>query len=134
MPAESKVTVKALKGIFLHSRKMNEMVRFYRAIGLAPVKQFTHDDLLHVQLRAPGFDLWILEGNAGKAPKPHAAGSTWLCLRVSAIDAAVRAATRAGARIFFKRESRGEKRAVLLDPDGRAVDLTQRVGRAPRKA
>lgn len=43
MPAETKVTVKALKGIFLHSRKMNEMLRFYRAIGLAPVKQFTHD-------------------------------------------------------------------------------------------
>ncbi len=118
----------------MHSRKMNEMVRFYRAIGLPPVKQFAHDDLLHVQLRAPAFDLWILEGDAGKAPKPHGAGSTWLCLQVSAIDAAVRAAKQAGGRILFQRESGGVKRAVLLDPDGRAVDLTQRVGRTTRKA
>jgi predicted enzyme related to lactoylglutathione lyase len=124
------VTVQGLTEVYMHSRRMKEMVRFYRAIGLPPVKQFTHDDALHVQCRAPGFDLWILEGGPGKAPKPHGAGSTWLCLKVTGLKAAVAGAKRAGGTVLFERESPGKRRAVVLDPDGRAVDLTEAVARA----
>lgn len=129
MPSKRVVSVMALNKVFFHSRKIGEMVRFYRAIGLPPIKRFRHDGFDHVQCKAPGFELWILEGEDGKAPKPHGAGSTWIGFEVASLTAMMAAAQRAKARVLFTRDTAAERRVVLLDPDGRPVDLTERTTR-----
>lgn len=129
MPTKSAGGVKALNKVFFHSRRIDAMVRFYRAIGLPPVRRFRHDGFLHVQCKAPGFELWLLEGEKDRAPKPHGAGSTWIGFEVTSLQAVMAAARRAGARVLFTRETSAERRAVLLDPDGRPVDLTERTTR-----
>lgn len=129
MPSKHVAGVKALNKVFFHSRKIGEMVRFYRAVGLPPIRRFRHDGFLHVECKAPGFELWILEGEDDQAPKPHGAGSTWIGFEVASLTAVMAAARRAKARVFLTRDTTAERRAVLLDPDGRPVDLTERTTR-----
>lgn len=129
MPSKHVAGVKALNKVFFHSRKIGEMVRFYRAVGLPPIRRFRHDGFLHVECKAPGFELWILEGEDDQAPKPHGAGSTWIGFEVASLTAVMAAARRAKARVLFTRDTIAERRAVLLDPDGRPVDLTERTTR-----
>jgi len=129
MPSKHVAGVKALNKVYFHSRKIGEMVRFYRAIGFPPIKRFRHDGFEHVQCKAPGFELWILEGEDGQAPKPHGAGSTWIGLEVASLNAVMAAARHAKARVLFTRDTTAERRAVLLDPDGHPVDLTERTTR-----
>ncbi len=133
MPSKHVSGVKSLNKVFFHSRKIGEMVRFYRALGLPPIRRFRHDGFLHVECKAPGFELWILEGEDDQAPKPHGAGSTWIGFEVASLAAVMAAARRTNARVLFTRDLAAERRVVFLDPDGRPVDLTERTTRRRRR-
>jgi hypothetical protein len=125
--ARRAVAIRSICSLLLHTRRVDEVVRFYKAIGVEMGRKFTHDGLLHVQGNVPGLQqFWILQGDPGKAPKPHGAGSTWIGFEVDDLDSALQAAGRLKAKVMFTRKTPPVFRGVVLDPDGRAVELTQR--------
>jgi lactoylglutathione lyase len=127
-----------LKGVYVDAlivttSRLREVAAFYRALGL-PLEEERHDDgPLHYACELGPVHFAIYEataGGAGDAPGRRMAGSTLVGFQVASLEDAVAAARDAGSRVEVAPEDvPWGRRAVVIDPDGRCVELNQAAGR-----
>jgi predicted enzyme related to lactoylglutathione lyase len=99
--------------------------RFYETLGLSFAVEQHETGALHYSCALGETVLEIYPGHEARAPEANSGGATMLGLSVKDVDAACAAATTGGAKIRRVPTGSGAgRRAVLEDPDGRVVELT----------
>ena len=105
---------------------MEATLAFYRALGLAFTEEQHGNGPVHHSCDMGGTVLEIYPGTDGNAPDRRAGGATMLGFRVASIDATLVDLQKLGASVITPpRDSQWGRRAVVADPDGRAVEITQ---------
>lgn len=115
--------------VVLFSADAERTIAFYRALGV-PLEAEDHGDGdRHAACDVGPVHLAVLssaEGGPG-APRMRANGSTFTGFYVESLDAALSALSAVGATVLVDHQVREWGcRAVLEDPDGRAVEVNQR--------
>lgn len=120
----------------LFSADATRTIAFYRALGVPLDVEDHGDGLLHAACDVGEVHVAILpsdESGAGSddsragAPRMRASGSTFAGFYVQSLDAALGALVALGAPVLVDHQVREWGcRAVLEDPDGRAVEVNQR--------
>ena len=102
------------------------MLRFYRAAGLEFIEEQHGAGPVHYSSDLSGTILEIYPGADGVAPDRKAGGATMIGFYVKSLDATLTALEALQAEVVSgAKEGPWGKRAVVLDPDGRAIDLTE---------
>jgi len=132
-----------LGALILFAADLAHTVAFYRALGV-PLAEERHEDgpahfacelgPVHLAVFAaepgsPAPDSPAPSGRTGRAPSFRAGGSTFPGFAVPSIETALGAARALGAPVLQEpAEYPWGTRAVIEDPDGRAIELFQRPG------
>ncbi|HLF05652.1 MAG TPA: VOC family protein [Thermoplasmata archaeon] len=106
------------------------MVGFYRAIGVPLVEETHEGGPLHWACDVRGIHFAIFASrarrNTRQASRHRSPGSTMIGVYVDSLPKALRAVRRLRARVVRGPERRPwGRRIVVLDPDGRGVEITQ---------
>lgn len=110
-------------------------IDFYRALGVGLEGEDHGDGVAHAAADVGGVHFAVLAAPdsfppaqpAGSAPAWRAGGSTFVGLYVESLDDVLSAVMREGATILAGHQVREWGcRAVVEDPDGRAVEINQR--------
>ena len=112
----------------LFSRRPDEVVAFYRALGVALEGEDHGDRVVHHAADVGGIHVAVLPANEGDGADPawRAAGTTFVGVWVDSLDGTVAALERAGADLLRSHEQcEWGCRVVVRDPDGRAVEVNQ---------
>jgi predicted enzyme related to lactoylglutathione lyase len=100
--------------------------RFYEALGLTFTPEQHENGVLHYACELGGTVIEIYPGKAASPPDANSAGATMIGLRVADLDRAYVTVTTQGAKSRrAPADSSLGRRAVVEDPDGRVVELTQ---------
>jgi catechol 2,3-dioxygenase-like lactoylglutathione lyase family enzyme len=114
--------------IVLLSDHLDETVAFYRSLGV-PLEEEDHGGgVMHAAGELNGLHLAVLACR-GASPSPtwRSGGSTFVGFWVQSLEEVVAALQVTGAEVLAGHERREWGcRVVLLDPDGRAVEINQR--------
>ena len=115
--------------VVLHAADLHATVAFYRALGL-PLGDEEHDEgPVHIACDLGSAHFAVFEGRPGAAPPFKTAGSTMLGFRAEVLDEAWAAAQAAGLEVVMEpHDVPWGRRFVLLDPDGRRVEINQAPG------
>jgi lactoylglutathione lyase len=112
--------------IVLRTAKLDPLLAFYRALGMEFVQEQHGVGPVHYSCQLGCTVLEIYPGVDGAAPPRQNGGATMLGFRVVSLDASLAALTQLGAQVVTPpRDSPWGRRAVVMDLDGRAVELTQ---------
>jgi predicted enzyme related to lactoylglutathione lyase len=121
--------VHAIDAFVCWTRDLDRCVRFYRALGLMLVEERHDEGPLHFacELGSAHFAIYAAESGPG-APPRRSAGASQLGFQIAGdLEATLEQALAAGGTMLVALEDvPWGKRAVLQDPDGRAVELNQR--------
>lgn len=120
--------IRNVSAIVLWTARMREVVAFYEAIGLQLAAEQHEDGPPHWACDIGGIHFAIYEQDEGDSPPPEyqSAGASLLGFDVDALDEVYRAAKTVGARVLIRPEEvPWGRRAVVLDPDGRTVELNE---------
>ena len=121
------MAAKYVDALVLRAADVTKAVEFYRAIGV-PLEEERHDDgPLHYacELGPVHFAIYPAEPGGGH-PERLSAGATQVGFQVESVEAAVEAAVGLGARVVVRPDDYPwGRRAVVEDPDGRAVELNK---------
>lgn len=99
---------------------------FYRALGLDFVEERHGSGPVHFSSDLGGVLLEIYPGEPGRAPERKSAGSTLLGFRVASIERVMSALAPLSTRVLSgPTETTWGRRAVVEDPDGRAIELRE---------
>ncbi len=111
----------------LFAADLERTVSFYRLLGI-PLEQERHDDgPAHAASELGSVHFAVYEGSPAAPPGFRQAGSTFAGFQVDSLDDAVAALAGWGAEVLIAHEVRPWScRAVVTDPDGRAVEINQR--------
>ena len=111
--------------LVLYARVPARTAGFYRALG---VEFETRSDGRHVGA-VEGLTIAIVEGRPGEIAAAMAVpGATMVGFRVASVDEAILAVHQLGGTIVRHTEALDwGRRAVVADPDGRAVELTDEI-------
>jgi lactoylglutathione lyase len=118
----------AVSSIVLFAGDAERTGAFYRALGV-PLEAEDHGDgPVHLAADLDGVHFAVFEGSDPGRDQPwRCAGSTFAGLYVESLDNTVGALRAFGARVLAEHEERDWGcRAVVEDPDGRAVEISQR--------
>ena len=117
----------------LFAADLERTADFYRLLGiaLAPERHASdpeHDDgPAHAATELGPVHFAVYEGPAGTSPGFRTAGSTFAGFYVDSLDDAVAAVAGLGSPVLVAHEVRPWGcRAIVTDPDGRAVEVNQR--------
>lgn len=120
------VTGPDLNLLVVRSPQHGVLRRFYEALGVRFVDEQHGRGPAHASATLPsGLVFELYPSNAGGGPGAGTALDVRLGFAVDDVDTVVDAALAAGGTV----RSRGEGRALLVDPDGRAVEVTAQVAR-----
>ena len=109
---------------------MDATLALYRALGLTFTQEQHDAGPIHHSCNVGGTVLEIYPGGEGDAPDRRASGATSLGFRVASVDAVLSALKPLGTAILTPpRDSQWGRRAVVADPDGRAVEIVSSNGR-----
>ena len=121
--------IKGVAAIVLWTARVKEVEAFYRELGF-PLRESQHDDgPVHwtCELGGVHFAIYPQEDGGDTPPEYRAAGASLLGFEVESLDETYRAAKRVGAGVLIRPEEvPWGRRAVILDPDGRTVELNER--------
>ena len=123
--------VTGVASVVLFSRRPDEVVAFYRALGVALEGEDHGDGVVHRAADVGGIHVAVLPANEadegdGADPAWRAAGTTFVGLWVDSLDETADALERAGAEFLRSHEQcEWGCRVVVRDPDGRAVEVNQ---------
>ena len=116
----------SLSLVTLRSANMETALSFYRALGFEFVEEQHGNGPRHHSSKAGSTVLEIYPGDPGRAPERKSAGATLIGFGVANLDQALTSLTQLGAPVLTPaKESPWGRRAVVADPDGRAVDLSE---------
>lgn len=126
--------IRGVSAIVLWTARTREVVAFYAALGF-PLAAEGHDDgPVHWACEVGAVHFAIYEQDEGDSPPPEyqSAGASVMGFEVDDLDAVYRAAKTVGARVLIRPEEvPWGRRAVILDPDGRTVELNEMGTRTP---
>jgi lactoylglutathione lyase len=113
--------------IVLRAADLDRTLLFYKTFGLEFVHEQHGNDPVHYSCELGDTVIEIYPGKPGSAPDRKAAGATMIGLRVENIDQIVHALESGGTVILSApQDGPWGRRAVIQDPDGRAVELSTR--------
>lgn len=118
--------IRGVDALVLWTPRLAEAAAFYRALGL-PLEEERHDDgPVHFACELGPVHFALYASPPGQAPGRTAGGATQLGFRVESLERALAAARAAGAPVVVEpQEVPWGRRVVVLDPDGRAVELNE---------
>jgi lactoylglutathione lyase len=120
----------AVSSIVLFAGDAERTAAFYRALGVALEVEDHGDGPEHLAVDLQGVHFAIFRGAgdaAGRLPELREAGSAFVGFYVESLDRAVDAVRGLDARILAEHAQRPWGcRALVEDPDGRAVEINQR--------
>ncbi len=119
--------IERIDALVLFTARLAETAAFYRAIGL-PLEDERHEEgPAHLACDLGGAHVALFEAKAtGDALARGHGGSSLVGFRVPSLEEAVAAVRAAGGRVEIEpQDVPWGRRAVVLDPDGRAVELNQ---------
>jgi lactoylglutathione lyase len=120
------MTSPSLALIVLRCRDLQASCAFYAALGLSLAEEQHGSGPVHHAAALGDTVFELYPGKPGAAPERTAAGATFLGFRVDDLDDVLAAVQASGASVVSTlAETPWGRRAVVLDPDGRAVELKQ---------
>lgn len=112
--------------IVLRANDLDKTRQFYTLLGLEFVQEQHGSGPIHFSSQCGSGVIEIYPGSAGTAPDRKTSGATTLGFRVVSFDTVLQAVEQFGAKILTKlKDSQWGRRAVVEDPDGRAVKLNE---------
>jgi lactoylglutathione lyase len=116
----------SLSLIVLRTTQLEAALAFYRALGLQFVEEPHGAGPVHFSTQLGGVVVEIYPGEPAAPLGRKAAGATMLGFQVPSVDTAVRSAKQTGAMVTTEpMDSDWGRRAVVIDPDGRAIELNE---------
>jgi predicted enzyme related to lactoylglutathione lyase len=116
----------SLSLLTLRSSNTETTLSFYRALGFDFVEEQHGTGPRHHSSKAGATVLEIYPGEPGTAPERKSAGATLIGFGVADLDHMLSSLTQLGAPVLTPaRQSPWGRRAVVADPDGRAIDLSE---------
>jgi catechol 2,3-dioxygenase-like lactoylglutathione lyase family enzyme len=113
--------------LVLRTAHMDAMLAFYRALGLEFTQEQHGSGPVHYACERDGMVMELYPGEPGAAPDRKSGGATMLGFLVNDVDAVVATLEQAGiSAISAPKDTAWGRRALVLDPDGRAVELVTR--------
>jgi lactoylglutathione lyase len=113
--------------LVIRTANISRALEFYRALGLVFVEEQHGAGPMHFSSDLGGVLLEIYPGKPGAAPERMSAGATMLGFRVDSIDRTLSALVALSTHVLTGPvESARGRRAVVEDPDGRAVELREK--------
>lgn len=112
--------------IVLRTATIESMLAFYRALGLSFVQEQHGSGPIHYSTQVGEITLEIYPAAAGQAPDRKAGGAIMVGIQVESVDNRITALERIGFKaLSAPKDSAWGRRATILDPDGRLVELTE---------
>ncbi len=112
--------------LVLRTSHIEEMLGVYRALGLAFAQEQHSNGPLHHSCDLGGTVLEIYPGNEGQTVDRKASGATMLGFRVPSVHATLSTLQSLGVSVLTPpKNSPWGRRAVIADPDGRAIEISQ---------
>ena len=116
----------SLNLIVLRSASLDLALRFYGALGLEFTQEQHGKGPVHHSCLLGGMVLELYPGKPGAAPERSRGGATLLGFQVNDLDTLLDALVSLGAAVLTPhRNTEWGRRAVVQDPDGRAVEFTE---------
>lgn len=112
--------------IVLRTSSIEATLSFYRALGLDFAEEQHGTGPVHYSTVLGETVLEVYPAEAGQAPDRKAGGATMIGIKVESVDGAIAAAEGLGYKpISAPKDSAWGRRATILDPDGRLIELTE---------
>ena len=116
----------SLNLIVLRAADIESALNFYKALGLEFIQEQHGNGPVHYACEMDGLVIEIYPGKAGNAIDRKQAGSVTLGFQVSDLNNVIDALKALNIVVLTEpKQSNWGLHAVVQDPDGRAVDLTQ---------
>ncbi|MEO7995023.1 MAG: VOC family protein [bacterium] len=120
------MAVEFIQALILTTRQSDALLTFYEALGLSLEAEDHGEGPVHWSCEIGAAHFAIFEGTEGQAPKRHEGGGTMIGFRVDSLDAALARLEPLEIRMIYPpHDAPWGRRAVVLDPDGRAVELNE---------
>jgi lactoylglutathione lyase len=117
----------SLNLLTLRAADIEKSLAFYRALGLEFTREQHGTGPIHYASIMRETVIEIFPGKPGNAPDRRNAGATMIGFQVENLDHMVEVLRQQGAEILTPpQESQWGRRAVVEDPDGRAIELSQK--------
>ncbi|MEP7284489.1 MAG: VOC family protein [Chloroflexota bacterium] len=112
--------------LVLRTANLDASLVFYKCLGLEFVEEQHGTGSFHYACEIGGTVIEMFPGKPGTAPDRRTAGATVLGFQVTNIDELVETLQNSGSIVLTSaQESSYGRRAVVQDPDGRAIELNQ---------
>ncbi len=99
---------------------------FYEALGLSFVQEQHGTGPVHFSCERGGTVMELYPGKPGQAPERLNAGATMLGFSVESVDAALEKLKVLDVKVVTEpKDSPWGRRMVVLDPDGRAIEVSE---------
>jgi predicted enzyme related to lactoylglutathione lyase len=122
------LTKTSLNLIVVRSANLEASLTFYGALGLSFVQEQHGTGPIHYSCELGGTVIEIYPGKPGTAPDRRNAGATLIGFQIADLDATLKALEPTGTVVLTApQDSDWGRRAVVQDPDGRAIELNQPV-------
>jgi predicted enzyme related to lactoylglutathione lyase len=110
----------------LRSSNIETSMAFYRALNLDFQQEQHGSGPIHYSCQIGAAVMEIFPGEAGTAPDHKSGGATMLGFTVSSLDDTLEALLNINiAPLSPPKQSAWGRRAVVIDPDGRAVEISE---------
>jgi lactoylglutathione lyase len=104
---------------------------FYEALGLSFVEEQHGSGPVHLSCERGGMVMELYPGKPGQAPERLNAGATMLGFSVESMETTLEKLKALDVKVVTEpKDSPWGKRMVVLDPDGRAIEVSE----PPRKS
>lgn len=112
--------------IVLRTHAVDTMLAFYRALGLIFEQEQHGTGPIHYSTRLGDIILEIYPAEAGQAPDRKMGGATMIGIKVESLDDVIKDLQNIHiSPLTAPKDSAWGRRATVLDPDGRLIELTQ---------
>ncbi len=111
--------------IVLRAQDVERTLAFYRALGLTFAQEKHGSGAVHYSSTLGETVIEIYPGKPGPEPDRRAPGATMIGFAVVSLDGVLAAVRALGSTVVTKPKQGDSRRAVVEDPDGRAVEITE---------
>ncbi|HZV00744.1 MAG TPA: VOC family protein [Planctomycetota bacterium] len=119
------MTVPRVSLIVLRARDVERTLEFYRALGLKFVEEKHGSGPVHFSSTLGSTVVEVYPARSGPEPDRRAPGATMLGFAVESLDVVLAAVRAFGVRVLTEPKDESPRRAVVEDPDARAIEITE---------